>query len=358
MKVLYKFTILLLALALFSCEKDEESNPQFSTNEAKEAMSQFNSDLQTDIIDLVKAEGVIAIGDLVSLTNLNDPFGGRMETEETEKWFRMSVRGLKTIFNPKNLRSSRYEEDGFQFEENIGQYDWDATKDEFVKSPVAQSIIIINFPSEGSEDNNVSLSITNYTEQLIEDDFDEYYMPTSIAASLVVDGVKQVELSLSIVYSVSGEPQSGNVSLFVNPYTLIVAFDNTGTTQSTLSTTLNKSETTILGTSIVVNFLSDSKEELNNASGFVQYRDFRIQGSVDIDGFGTSETPDPNQFIDLDVFREGSKIGEVVFITEIVDGEEDDVPYIKYGDGSTEKLEDLLEETIEELEGLEDELGG
>ncbi len=358
MKVLNYFPCLLLVLVLFSCEKDEESNPQFSTEEAKQAMSRLNLNLQTDIIELANAEGVIALGDLVSLTDLNDPFGGRMESEESKNWFKMSAQRLKVIFNPKRLRSSRYEEDGFQFEQNVGRYDWSPDKNEFVKSPIDQSFIIINFPSEGSVENNVSLTIAGYTEQLIEDEFGSYYMPTSIVADLLVDGVKQVELSLSAVYSNIGEPQSGNIILFVNPYTLSANFDNTGANQSTLLTNLTKSDVTIVGTSVMVNFFDNLKEEVGSASGFVQYKEFRIQGSIDVNGFEISENPDPNLFVDLDVFKEGSKIGDILFVTEIVDGDEEDVPYIKYADGSMDKLEDLLETAFEEIENLEEELGG
>lgn len=220
------------------------------------------------------------------------------------------------------------------------------------------NIIVINFPQEGSSENNISLRITEFSEEQFQDEFDTYYMPTAIAADLSIDNVEQITLDFNAAYNTNGDPVSASVSLFLNPYTFSVAFDDTQTKNVNGSASIKKDQETIVATALKVDFLTQQKEEIDVIEGFVQYRTIKIQGDVDVNGIENAENPDPNDFVTLALFDGTNKIGDIIFETEMVDGFEEDVPYVKYADGTKAKLEDVLKPVIDEIENFEAEVEG
>jgi hypothetical protein len=356
MKKLNYYFLIAVAVAATSCNKDDET-PQLTVVEAQKSMSKLSTDMSADIVDLIQSEGVNAIGELVSLLNLNDPFGGRVMSEnEAKDWFKRNAILLKTIFLTKSINSSRTNDHGFDFIGNWGEYNWNPVTEQFVKTQISTEIIVINFPEEGSTSNNISLKLTDYSELLIEDEFEHYYMPTILAADLSINGVKQIELDLDAQYTDVGDPEKANVSLYLNPFTFTISFDVTSTKQSSGKASLSKGQEVIAAVDVVVDFLSVAKEELDNISGFVQYRNIKIQGSVDVNGIETASNPDMNNFVKLTLYDGANKIGDIEFVTELIGGVEEDVPYVKYNDGTKQKLEDVLQPVFDELENLSTEI--
>jgi len=343
-------------LTVSSC-KDDETSEQFTVDKAKQSMSDFSSDLHSDIIEMTSSSGVNAIGDLVSLLDLNDPFGGRMMDEKSLKnWFKSNARLFKTIFVSKSVGFSRTQEDGFDFEGNWGEYNWNPQTEMFEKSDAQLQMIVINFPTEGSDANNVTLRLTDFEEQYIEDDGDSYYQPSLLAADLSIDGVEQIALDFSAEYLSDGSPIAGSVSLFLNPFTFSVSFDDSSNTASSGNASIAKGDEIIIAINLTIDYLSSDKNELDAISGQIQYRQMIIKGDVDVNGIESAENPDPNDFVNLELFEGTNKIGVVVFLTEMVDDSEEDVPYLQYADGSQEKLEDILRPVIDEIDDFADDV--
>ncbi|MEQ8925346.1 MAG: hypothetical protein RLO81_06000 [Fulvivirga sp.] len=357
-----KFSIYMLcviSLIATGCgDSDESGTPQLGVVEAKESMDDLSDDLSADIVSITQSEGVEAVGDLFTLTNLSDPFNGRVSNETTKQWFKNRASSLKSIFSPKKVGFSRTEEDGFNYSGNLGTYDWNSDEEVFEKTSSAGQIIIINFPSAGSATNDAQLRITSYDEELFEDEFDAYYMPTELTADLSIDGTKQIELDFSAEYNTNGDPISGNISLFLNPYTFTVSLNNTNSTSTVGSISIKEDGETIMSTTTNITFVSAAKEEVKNIDGNVTYRNLKITGSINVQGIESSEEVDYNNFVKLVLFDNNNKVGDIVFVTEIEDGEEYDVAYIKYADGSKEKLEDVLAPVIDEFENFQDEVEG
>ncbi len=354
MKKLSNYFLVVLSLFVLSCNSDDESSNQVSVDEAKQSMAKLSTDMSVDIVELTQSEGVGAISDLAALMQLNDPFNGRvMNEKESKNWFKRNAKLFKRIFVSKSSKLAKTEDDGFNFSLHWGQYDWNPTTESFDKSETTEEIIEINFPAEGSSTNNVTLRLTAFEEQLFEDEFDHYYLPTLLNADLSINEVKQIEIDFEAFFNSNGEPISGDVSLYLNPFTFAFAFDTSGSKQSNLEASIKKGTETIVSVNAAFSFLTVQKEDIDKVNGFVQYRTIKLEGTIDVNGLENSNDPNPNNFIKLALFNSGNKLGDIIFVTEIIDQEEDDVPYIKYADGSTEKLEDVLKPIFDELDNLE-----
>ncbi len=362
-------TMLLLSILAASCEDD---TPEVLTPaEAKLEISTLNNSMSGDIMQMTSSQGYEALLNLFDITNDVDPFGGRMYTDvsRSKRVFKSAAKRLKSIFIPnKSVTALKLDEhDGFHFEDNWGIYVYDPTVDEFEKLPDVVEMIIIRFPTEGSETNNAELRITDYEEILIveEDDgfVDEYFTPTLLKADLSVNDELLIDLSIELEYNEGGDPVAGDASLFIKPYTFTINFDDTQNTVSTLSASIDREDTRIVAIDVTVNFQTALKEEVTTLSGAVSYLNIALEGSIDVAGMeealDANEDADPNEFINLILTSNGRKIGDIVLIEEVIDeqtGEEDYVPYVQYSDGSQERLEDALETVVAELEEFFDEL--
>ncbi|MEM9391382.1 MAG: hypothetical protein AAGA02_12965 [Bacteroidota bacterium] len=361
------YSFLVLCLVLSSCGDDDGGNSPLSIEDAKASMDNMAADMTTDVVNVVQSEGVEALDELFNLLDLNDPFGGRlaeMDQNEKRKWLKERAMLFKTIFIPtKSINFNRVKDSDFDFDGNKGIYNWNPLTEEFEKSEEASDFIIINFPSEGSETNNVALRITNYAEESIveeEDGFvNEYYAITELNADLSVDGTTQVSVDLLVDYNDSGDPVSLNGSLFVNPYTFTVTFNDTQATVSTLTASITEGSNVITSADLTVTFETSDKEELIAVSGFVQYLNIKLQGSIDVTGADDEgDDFDINEFISLELFDGDNKIGDIVLVYEDdVDGYEEEVIYVEYADGSKERLEDILQPVIDEFEDQFDDWG-
>ena len=86
--------------------------------------------------------------------------------------------------------------------------------------------------------------------------------------------------------------------------------------------------------------------------------DLNIEGSVNVAAMDADQSQqiDLNKYVTLKVTADGKKLGDIIFQTETVDGQESSVAYIKYADGTQENLEDLLKPVTDELDKIEEDI--
>lgn len=348
------FTIFSIAslLAFSACNNDDEDNGQLSKSEAQGKISSFNSSATADLQSLSDAEGLAAVKEFFALVDQDDPFG-KIGTDQKKirTFLRNKGREFRTVFAPASISGRTNGEEPFDFDGNKGVYEWDAEAEIFVKTDES-SIISIKFPTEGSTENNAELQLTAYAEELITDEFGSSYEPTELEARVLVNNVEKASLELGITYDDGGFPVAADITLSVAPFSANVSFDNTGSTTSSLSVSLTKSGETLVGTSITVKYSNSSKSEesLTTIEGYVQLKNMKVQGLVDL----TNENAETlNDIVKLAVYIDNKKIGDVVF--ETIDGT--DEPYLKYADGSKEKLDTVFQPVVAELESLAEDLG-
>jgi hypothetical protein len=359
-KFLYVTLTTLAATFLTACNNDEENINRLPKTEAKEKIASLNSSLTSDLEDLANADGFEALRSLFDLTTLDDPFAGRATTkrEELRNWFRSKGNELRTIFVKKTDNAGRLSNDEpFNFTAHKGVYEWNFTQETFVKTGNA-NIIRILFPTEGSATNNAVLQLHQYNEVEVYDEFSEYsyYEPEVIVADLSVNGAEVASLDLSIDWDETGFPLTADITLALTPYTGNLSFDVTGSTSSTASASIRRGSETLFAASITTLFSDPSKsgDSLEKIEGFVQLKDVKLEGNIDFASLDQSSSGNPNEYINLWLSSNGSRLGEIIFVEENVDGFPEWVAYLQYSDGSKEKLEDVLQPILDELEALED----
>jgi len=239
-------TIFFILIVSFSCNDDEEL-VILTPEAAKTLIAEEAQAIHNDIVGIVQTEGAEALTDLMDLTNLADPFNGRSSMTRSETYQLLKKKSLqfKSIFIPResvNLRTDQH--GGFDFEANWGIYEWIPLEEDFIKISGEGEMIIIRFPTEGSQTNNAELRITGYSEKLItyeEDGFvEEDYYPTLITADLSIEGELMVDLIFEATYNDFGDPVSADISLFINPYRFTLSFDDTNNLSASLSASISK----------------------------------------------------------------------------------------------------------------------
>jgi hypothetical protein len=354
MKRLAIYTLTALSFLIISCEKDDENVTEITPETAKATMLETDRQTSSDIVGITQTQGIEGLRNFFNLIGDTDPFGGRTDIshQEYRGFIKRQTRLFRNIFDVKKSVTGKEEEENFDYEENKGIYDWNFTTEDFEKTGES-TVIELNFPTEDSQTNNATLRITDYAEVLIPDDFDEYYEPTRLAADLSIDGALVIDADATVAYNDYGDPVSGNLSLQLVPYTFSLVFDDTASTAASLAASISEGGDTMVGIDLTVTFDGADKEEVRSVSGNVQYGDLIIVGDItNLDGDGE----DINDFINLEIYENDTKLGDVIFVEEQDGNDIEDIPYIMYSDGSTESLEDLFEETVIELEDFFDEL--
>jgi hypothetical protein len=357
-KLLSLIVLTVLIGFLASCNKDEGNGNQLSKTEAQAKLSALNAGTTDDLEDLANADGFAALRSLFDLTELDDPFTGRASNDKQKirNYFRKKGNELRTIFIKKTNESGRINSDEpFDFNGHKGVYEWSFDAQSFVKTG-SSTIIEIRFPTEGSSVNNATLKITAYSEvELYDEEWQEiYFEPEVIQASLAVDGEEVASLDLNIGWDDDGFPLTADITVELVPFTGNLSFDVSATMVSTVSASILRNDDIMLATSVTVNYddASKSEESIETIEGFVQVRDVKLEGEVDVEGMDQSSDGDPNDYVHLALFSDGIKLGDIIFEDE--DG--DWIPYVQYADGSKEELEDVLDPILDALDDLESDL--
>jgi predicted 3-demethylubiquinone-9 3-methyltransferase (glyoxalase superfamily) len=367
MQKLLALATLTFVLGLAACnDDDEKKSSDLSKTEAKAKISAFNSSATEDLQDLADAPGLAALTDLSQLTSSDDPFGGRSATDKkkVKAFLQQKGHAFRAIVDRRYAASGRAKgEEPFDFDANTGIYVWDADTEEFTKTGESD-IIKIQFPTEGSATNNAELQLKAYEEvETFDADFGEtYYEPSVLKAALIVDSSEAASLSMNIEWDESDFPLTADFTAKVGPFSATLSFDVSASDKNTLSASLLHDQKTLFTTSVTVLYESSAKneEDIKTVSGNVQLVDLNIEGSIDVAGMDAdaSQEVDLNKYVTLKVTTEGKKVGDIVFETETVDGQESSVAYIKYADGTQENLEDLLKPVTDELDKIEEDING
>jgi len=335
-----KLSILLLTLFVLSSCTDESETDIPTADEASVVINETADQASVDIIDLIESDGVESIETALDFLFDSSEFNDIGISRDNE---RARILGIAKLFGQSP--AARASEDDFP----KGVYEWDNQEGDFVFIEEAEELIL-KFPSDDSETNNALFILSELA-------FDVNELPTDLAATITVDETLMLDIDFRVNWSNDGFPETADIYVFVNPFTFDFNFNDTADKSSTLSASIAKGEEVIAAIDLVAHFKTAIKEIPSDIEGRMEYRDVKIAGSVDFDGADTSENGDPNEFIDLELFVKGDKIGDIIFILENDGTEEYYEAYVEYLDGTSESLEDILEDLLEEFETALDEIG-
>jgi hypothetical protein len=246
-------------------------------------------------------------------------------------------------------------DDDFDLETSTGIYEWNASLDDFEETGTSSNLII-KFPSvEGGATNDATFTVNSYKEDSNEN-------PTDVDMVLTKSNSTIFSIDFTAAYDSESEPTSIDATIAMPPYSYTANGSHTSTNVS-FSTAINSDDLSIpiASTSFNVTFADASLETPNSIDGSVQLYEVTLMANVDAKAMqdADSETDDMETVINdnADVYfkktSSGQKIGDVV-VEEVIDSEGDSEPafYIEYSDGSKENLEDVFDETLEEIEDL------
>jgi len=339
--------LLTVLLGVSSCGDDEAGRA--SKEEVKAAFESANNQISNDLNAFNSSSGNEAMNQLSVLTDESNPFGRKSsrKREQAIENLKAGVYAIRGILKHSTANARISDDEPFNFNANKGVYEWDLQEETFVFTGESEIIEIV-FPTEGSATNNAEFRMTAYEEELTPNG-DELYSPTLIKASIFVDETKELELNAEVQYGDDDQPVKGDIYYFVNPFALEISFDDTKSKSSTFSESLSKSGNVLIGFGTTVNFNDASKDEssLKSASGYLQLADLKFVVSAKMT---ESSSGDINDFVTITI-KVKSKIGGKIILEQ--DGTTGEiVPYVKYNDGSTEPLEDLLQDLSFEIEDM------
>ncbi len=340
MKKLF-FVSLSVLFILSGCQNDEEEQSvDLTTEESKQLIDDSGVSLSDDVVSLVESDGVNQLIDLLNLLDEHDVMYARTSRKA---WTKERLDLIKQYFVDGPAVKMGVETPS-SLEDIKGQYIWNPKLEEF--DVEVSEIFIVQFPTEGSSTNNAEFIISNLEYAEI-----DLNLPELINAQLKVDEVVIVELAYDVNWSADGTPQEADVSLLLSPFRFVIDFVDVFAKSTSLLTSVFINDEIIISVDVDVSYESESKTDPFLIEGFVQYRSLKIDGVVDAREIGLEANP--NDFINLALYSEDSKIGDIIFVLEEdSDGIRDYIPYVEYSDGSRQNLEDVLTPTFEEIEAI------
>jgi len=345
-KLILSFFLLGTALILSSCGDDEPGKA--SKEEVKAALQTANDQVSADLNSFTTSSGYGAMNQLSGLTDQSNPFGRKSarKREQAIENLKAGVYAFRGILNHATRQGRVSSDEPFDFESNAGTYEWNFQEEIFVRTGDSE-IIEISFPTEGSETNDAEFKMTAY-EEIATPNGDEAYSPTVIMASIEVDGTKELELNAEVQYGDEDQPVKGDIYYFVNPFALEVSFDDTKSKSTSFSETLSKSGKVLIGFGASVTFNDATKDEsaVSSASGYIQLLELKFVMSAKM----SQTAEDINDIVKITIKVKNKEGGRIVLEQDATTGEY--LPYIKYTDGSTELLSDVLQDLSLELESL------
>lgn len=337
-----------IMLCVTSCGDDEAGRA--SKAEVKAAFQAANDQISNDVDDFSSSSGYEAINQLSVLTDESNPFGRKSShtREQAIENLKAGVYAIRGILQHSTTHGRTKSDEPFIFNDNKGVYEWNFQEEIFLRTDDSE-IIEIWFPTEGSLTNNAEFRMSAY-EEVLTPNGDELYSPTLIKASIFVDETKELELDADVEYGDEDQPLKADVYCFVNPFALDISFDDTQAKSTSFNESLSKSGTVLLGLGATVNFQDASKDEelIASVTGYIQLLDLKF--IVRIKAPTASSSTDINDFVTIAI-KLRNKVGGKIILEQ--DGTtEEFVPLVQYTDGSTEPLENLLQDLSFEIEDM------
>ncbi|MGC9374865.1 MAG: hypothetical protein ACP5DQ_07470 [Bacteroidales bacterium] len=376
MKKLFAMMLMLASVLFFACSDDEDKT--LSPDEAKAELEQVSTDMSTYMNEMKSSDGMVALDALVTKPY---PFVVTKSANYTNVFKNIREYLLPASYLDQKSNEKGVAEEHFNFTDWVGTYTWNATDENWhIESNTPPDKIIIEYPTEGSQTNNATLTIHTYEDVEITetDEFGTFtwYEPTTIIADIYVNDIKVVDISMTATWETSGEsagePTSMDVSVYLTPFEFTVDFSNSGNNAS-VGASIIFDNSQLFSTGLSAFFeepeLDDTPLTIN---GYLQFFNVRFNVSINAKTIeeifeDMEEEPYPyntieelvaalNKEFDANVSIDGVKAADIELAydeaTQAID-----VVFV-YSDGSTESALPYFESFATDLEtfftGLEE----
>lgn len=262
MKQSLKFMFLLAAagMLVIGCEKesnDGESMDKYfeapyaekDTTQIKADLEETSVDMQETLTEMEEEQGVDVAANLANLLSSSSIFDDIFGIVPMDEIASINDGKLPNV----GLKSATEEPESLEeaWDMLVGEYNYDAALDSFIKTENA-TVIVINFPGlEGETENNASLTVSNFsvfkptkpvpsTEEIIPE------LPASLNAELTFMGTTVVEYSLEGSYKENGIPTLVKTQLIVGAFKLVYKVEHNPYSKATASCSLTYNDDIII----------------------------------------------------------------------------------------------------------------
>ena len=256
-----KKSFLLISLAalmfLFSCKKDEETDP-FKVDYTQETVEQSKANVEQNAVDMVdqlddlaSAQGIKVLMHLNELQSAQ-PVKSLPEGTILEPLSMMSSLGNKNninkVFEGMKSVSAQFEEDPLAisalFDSLAGKYTYNFETGEFDESALADKIVF-EFPGlEGDVTNTATITVDNFTVAEITNPIEQWpsglapELPASVRIALTYNGISLAGATFDAAYKSDGMPTSVKVELYIDDFTLTMKVVHDPYTSASYTSTL------------------------------------------------------------------------------------------------------------------------
>lgn len=363
MKKLIAMMLMLASVFFIACEEDDEKE-KLSKEEAIIEITQLSDDLSDKLDEMENAEGLVA---MEALTTLVDPFQNKKSDKKTAVLNNIQKYLLPQNYVKKSTKKAVNGTEPFNFDQWVGTYTWNNTYGMWdIQHGVPTDKIIIIFPADTNnlDNNNATITIHNYDEVLIEDE----YMPTDIDADLYISEIEIVNIDLTAVWFETGEyigePTSLDVSVYLIPFEFTGDFTHTNT-EASIDFAINYNTETFFAAGVGATWANDGDSIPSNINGYLQLFHVKLQADVDLADIieivsNLSEYSDQDEALEaindeIDAYVTVNDTWaadiELDLVPSEVEGEDDEMDIVfVYADGTSESAIPYFEELADDLE--------
>jgi hypothetical protein len=361
---LLSITALSCAIFMASCKK-EISGPIVPASSAQDKtnLTTAASAIGDNAVDILKTPGSTAIVSATATLSKKKAFGkleNSFQTDLLNRIYSIYNYGKKSITKNNAYNKSVGSSTPFDFNSKVGTYTYSSSDSSWSHNPGGSKIVIM-YPanySQGNSTNNAVLTVDRYTEINVATDTSHDYLPTAMNANLTVDGAKVAGLDFTASYNPDGTPTALMLRLSVNPYLLSINFTNQGATMVS-DISLTKTGAVIFGFGATVNFMDASQKKVNTVNGaYLQLTDIKLAGDINANAIdkanastfsGKEKAAILNQNVNVAISYKGSQVGILDFEADSAKTSSNTVPYIKFNDGSIEKLSEYFKPVTDKI---------
>ena len=362
MKKLITMMLMLASVFFFACSEDEDD--KLSKEEAKTEITQLGTDVSDKFTEMQESDGMVAMD---ALMYLDYPFSDNKSNKESAVLKNIQKYLLPYNYVGENNLKSVSEGEMFDFDRWVGTYTWNNTVgawDPDYGTPDNQIIIIFPADTADMDNNNATLTISNYSEIEIDEDF----YPESIDVELTVSEITVIDIDFDAEWFETGdyigEPTSLDVSVYLIPFEFTGSFTHTST-EASVDVAILYDSAEFFTVGLGADWASEGDSIPSNINGYISFFNVKFQADVDLADIIDLmlNTPDDittqdelieavNNEIDAYVSVDGTWAADIeITLLESTDedGEMFDILFV-YADGTSESAIPYFEELGEELE--------
>jgi len=313
------FIPLMATMVLFSCKKDDDSNP-FDVKYTNEPVEETKSNVEQNAVDMVdKLEDLTSATAFEVLMHLeelgSDAFASNPVMEPLSYLARLEDKSSVTsVFETMKATEMRLvvEPTNFSdlFNDAAGKYTYNSVTEEFVKSELDDKIVIL-FPGKETDlTNTASITIDNFSVTEITDPMEDWpedldpELPSSLDIDLKYNNVSVAGTSMAASYASNGMPTKVELSVYVDDFTFTTTALHTPYSSESWRNTLTFESDILFETyidaegdwseeNIEDNIAEDDEwtevhieEIIKNANAHVILMNLKVLGMVDVKAIG------------------------------------------------------------------------